>query len=245
MRRPGNRAATARQQPHPPARPRAGAQPREVRRQGGPAVYRHPKNCTAALDNNGRLWYSIGCNRRGRARESVRTSKRANPQGLALFLFAPAGRPVQRPHGACWAITAKGMGCPLLPSSSPHPTACGPTPSRPRGWAPRRFRSLRSLHKGGARVGARRRPLSTPPPPPRPPPKAAAGRAPAVAQSTNLCKAAAGYAGGFASLAKPGGLCRSPRMCSVAAGPRRVVGQRLPSACATHPGTLRPSGWLA
>lgn len=172
-------------------------------------------------------------------RESVRTSKRANPRGLALFLFAPAGRPMQRPHGACWAFTAKGMGCPLLPSSSPHPTACGPTPSHPRGWAPRRFRSLRSLHKGGARVGARRRPLS------RPPPKAAAGRAPAVAQSTNLCKAAAGYAGGFASLAKPGGLCRSPRMCSVAAGPRRVVGQRLPSACATHPGTLRPSGWLA
>ena len=143
-------------------------------------------------------------------------------------------------HGPPSASTGTGKGCPLLPgSSSPHPTACGPTPSHPRGWAPRRFRSLRSLHKGGARVGAWRRPLSSPPP------KAAAGRAPAVAQPARLSKAAAGFAGGCASLAKPGGLCRSPRRCSVAAGPRRVVGQRLPSAYATHPGTLRPSGWLA
>ena len=141
---------------------------------------------------------------------------------------------------AYWAITGTGKGCPLLPgSSSPHPTACGPTPSHPRGWAPRRFRSLRSLHKGGARVGARRRPLS------RPPPKAAAGRAPAVAQPASLCKAAAGFAGGCASLAKPVGLCRSLRRCSVAPGPRMRVGRGLPSACAVHPGTLRPSGRLA
>lgn len=103
------------------------------------------------------------------ARESDRTSKRVSPQGLALFLFAPAGRPMQRPHGACWAVTAKGMGCPLLPSSSPHPTACGPTPSHPARLGPRlpaaagRPRPLLAGH-GGARVGARRRPLSRPPP---------------------------------------------------------------------------------
>lgn len=135
-----------------PRPPQGGSATSGVWRQGKPAVYRHPKNCTAALDNNKRLWYSIGATD-GVWRESVRTSKRANPRGLALFLFAPAGRPMQRPHGACWAVTAKGMGCPLLPSSSPHPTACGPTPSHPRGWAPRRFRSLRSLHKGAARGG--------------------------------------------------------------------------------------------
>ena len=168
-------------------------------------------------------------------RESVRTSKRANPRGLALFLFAPAGRPMQRPHGACWAVTAKGMGCPLLPSSSPHPTACGPTPSHPRGWAPRRFRSLRSLHKGGARVGAKRRPLS------RPPPKAAAGRAPAVAQPGSLCKAFRRLRRWlFASLAKPVGPCRSLRRCSVATGPRMMVGRLHPSACAPLAGHHAP-----
>lgn len=83
-----------------PRPPQGGSATSGVWRQGKPAVYRHPKNCTAALDNNKRLWYSIGATD-GVWRESVRTSKRANPQGLALFLFAPAGRPMQRPHGAC------------------------------------------------------------------------------------------------------------------------------------------------
>nr|CRY94405.1 hypothetical protein [uncultured prokaryote] len=143
---------------------------------------------------------------------------------------------------AYWAITGTGKGCPLLPgSSSPHPTACGPTPSHPRGWAPRRFRSLRSLHKGGARVGARRRPLS------RPPPKAAAGRAPAVARTRPRRQATAAFGG--APLGQPGPgswlRARSLRRCSVAPGPCMRVGRGLPSACAAHPGTLRPSGRLA
>lgn len=94
--------------------------------------------------------------------------------GLLCFKASPSTKPAQHdalgtacsvpPIGhsvgrcACWAYwaaTGKGKGCPLPPDgSSPHPTACGPTPSRPRGWAPRLLRSLRSLRIGGARVGA-------------------------------------------------------------------------------------------
>lgn len=69
-----------------PRPPQGGGATSGVWRQGKPAVYRHPKNCTAALDNNKRLWYSIGATD-GVWRESVRTSKRANPRGLALFLL--------------------------------------------------------------------------------------------------------------------------------------------------------------
>ena len=59
-----------------------------------------------------------------------------------------------RPHGACWAVTAKGVGCPLLPVQQPAPHGLRAYPFPPkRGWAPRRFRSLPSLHKGAARGG--------------------------------------------------------------------------------------------
>ena len=90
-----------------PRPPQGGSATSGVWRQGNPAVYRHPKNCTATLDNNKRLWYSIGATD-GVWRESVRTSKRANPQGLALFLFPVKWRRLParlahaaRSHGPC------------------------------------------------------------------------------------------------------------------------------------------------
>ena len=140
---------------------------------------------------------------------------------------------MQRPHGACWAVTAKGMGGPLLPSSSPHPTACGPTPSHPRGWAPRRFRSLRSLHNGGARVGAsaalfpdRRQGGGWARA------RAAAGRAPAVARAACLASSQP-----LAGRASPGldpgpGVCRFASSVLVARGPPYDGGPAHSSACA-------------
>lgn len=129
----------------PPARPRAGALPQRT-------AARRPGSLLKVV-------VSCGCYRGGRHATATALQRGSARKGWPSFFFAPAGRPMQRPHGACWAITAKGMGCPLLPSSSPHPTACGPTPSHPARLGPRlpaaagRPRPLLAGH-GGARVGA-------------------------------------------------------------------------------------------
>ena len=142
---------------------------------------------------------------------------------------------MQRPHGACWAITAKGMGCPLLPSSSPHPTACGPTPFPPArlGAAPVPFASLTpQMWRAGRRQA--------------PPSFQTAAKGGGWARASR-CTARQPLQGlppaspvAFASLAKPVGLCRSLRRCSVATGPRMMVGRLSPSACGTRAGHHAP-----
>ena len=141
---PGRQRRSSNPTPRPP---QGGSATSGAWRQGNPAVYQHPKNCTAALDNNKRLWYSIDATD-GVWRESDRTSKRANPRGLALFLFLRSTRtaPLRNTYGRSWR-TAEMLHPPNPPllcaraCSGPtrgHSTALHPALSLWAGHRPRR-----------------------------------------------------------------------------------------------------------
>ncbi len=135
---------------------------------------------------------------------------------------------------------AKGWGAPCCMRSSPHPTACGPTPSHPRGWAPRLPAAaglkgpclLASVARGSAQAppsfqtaafggGWARASRSTHQAPPP-------GRS-----RLRRCPCGAAWPRGLAAR-------RSPRRCSVATGPRMKVGRLLPSAPCGNPRHVAP-----
>ena len=157
-----NRAATAKQQPHPPPAP---GRERYLRgqRHVSPVVYRHPKNCKARVDNNTRLWYHMGATEEGGTRKRLHF-KEGQPARAGPLSFRPGRAPDAAPARGLLGCHGKRDGVPPAAKQqpAPHGLRAYPFPPARLSAAPVPFASLTPQR---CRAGRHeRRPSSRPPP---------------------------------------------------------------------------------
>ena len=223
-----------RQGSNPTPRPPQGGSALGGRQQGARQFIGIQKTAPQALTT------TVGCDtvrvhRRGRHARASALQRGPTRKGWPSFFSPRQGAQCSARTGLAGLSRRKGWGAPCCQAAARTPRPAGLPLPTPRGWAPRR--SVRFAHSTnvarGSAPGAALFPDRRP--------RAAAGRAPAVAQPGSLCKAFRRLRRWLSPALQSPSACAGPlRRCSVATGPRMMVGRLSPSACGTRAGHHAP-----